>query len=270
MTLLIEERIGRTLLLKLDTGASGLLTAKHCAQLETRFAAACDEDGVRAIVLTGAAADVFVRHFDIASIIRSAEALQRGDVAPDAFPDSVVFRAYQSVATCPKPVIAAINGVCMGGGFELALCCALRIAGEQVAQIGLPETRTGILPGGGGTQRLPRLIGEARALEFILRGAVVDARAAHAIGLVNETAADALARALEIAEKLGQMSAPLLAQVLSLVRGALDRPLSEGLRAETMAFAALLRDDAEALAQLRRFLGSERGLGDYSSADPKN
>ena len=96
-------------------------------------------------------------------------------------------------------MVAAINGLCMGGGFELALACDLRIASPAVEAIGLPETRVGIFPGGGGTQRLPRVVGEAKALEIILRGLTFAGEAAHRIGLVHELADDPLARALEMA-----------------------------------------------------------------------
>ncbi|MGH6956213.1 MAG: enoyl-CoA hydratase/isomerase family protein, partial [Caulobacteraceae bacterium] len=145
------------------------------------------------------------------------------------------------VAAAPKPVIAAINGLCMGGGFEFSLACDLRIASKDAEAIGLPETRVGIFPGGGGTQRLPRVIGEARALEMILRGLVVDGQRAFEIGLVHEAVDDALARALEIAEELAGRGAEGLAFAKRLVRQALDRPLAEGLADERRSFMEVMR-----------------------------
>ncbi|MFN3521687.1 MAG: enoyl-CoA hydratase/isomerase family protein [Phenylobacterium sp.] len=145
------------------------------------------------------------------------------------------------IAAAPKPVVAAINGLCMGGGFELSLYCDLRIASPDVAAIGLPETRIGIFPGGGGTQRLPRIIGEARALEMILRGLTVDGARAHDLGLVHELASDPLGRALEIADEFAARPAEGIAYAKRLTRAALDRPLSEGLADERRSFLEVMR-----------------------------
>jgi len=145
------------------------------------------------------------------------------------------------IAAADKPVIAAINGLCMGGGFELSLACDLRIAGKDVSAIGLPETRVGIFPGGGGTQRLPRIIGEAKAVEMILRGLTVDGPGAGELGIVHEVVADPLARALEIAAELATRGAEGLAFAKRLTRAALDRPLSEGLADERASFLAVMR-----------------------------
>ncbi len=125
------------------------------------------------------------------------------------------------IAAVEKPVIAAINGLCMGGGFELSLACDLRVAANAVSAIGLPETRLGIFPGGGGTQRLPRIIGEAKALEMILRGLTVTGPRAHEIGIVHEVVADPLARALDIGAELASRGAEGLALAKRLTRAAL-------------------------------------------------
>ncbi len=138
-------------------------------------------------------------------------------------------------------MIAAINGLCMGGGFELSLACDLRIAGKDVTAIGLPETRVGIFPGGGGTQRLPRIIGEAKAVEMILRGLTVDGPGAGELGIVHEVVGDPLARALEIAAELATRGAEGLAFAKRLTRAALDRPLAEGLADERASFLAVMR-----------------------------
>jgi enoyl-CoA hydratase/carnithine racemase len=145
------------------------------------------------------------------------------------------------IASAPKPVIAAINGLCMGGGFELSLACDLRIVGRDVTAIGLPETRVGIFPGGGGTQRLPRVIGEAKATEIILRGLTVDGPTAHQVGMVHEVADDPLARALEIAAEFEGRGAEGVAYAKRLTRAALDRPLAEGLADERRSFVEVMR-----------------------------
>lgn len=138
-------------------------------------------------------------------------------------------------------MIAAINGLCMGGGFEISLACDLRIAGRDVSAIGLPETRVGIFPGGGGTQRLPRVIGEAKALEMILRGLTVDGPGAAEIGMVHECVDDPLARALAIAAEFEGKGAEGVAYAKRLTRAALDRPLGEGLADERASFVAVMR-----------------------------
>jgi enoyl-CoA hydratase/carnithine racemase len=151
-------------------------------------------------------------------------------------------------------VVAAINGLCMGGGFELSLACDLRIASPKVEAIGLPETRVGIFPGGGGTQRLPRVVGESKALEIILRGLTFSGEEAHRIGMVHELAADPLARALEIAAEWEARGAEGIAYAKRLTRAALDRPLAEGLSDERRAFLEVMRTASarEALRQARQ------------------
>src|SRR5216684_9059293 len=137
--------------------------------------AAARDGAVRVIVITGGMPGVFIRHYDVGELSQMADAAQNAPVSALAPPKAGArppgfLSLTDLIAAVEKPVIAAINGLCMGGGFELSLACDLRIAGRDVAAIGLPETRIGIFPGGGGTQRLPRIIGEAKALEMILRG----------------------------------------------------------------------------------------------------
>ena len=136
----------------------------------------------------------------------------------------------------------------------MSLACDLRICGDEVPSIGLPETRVGIFPGGGGTQRLPRVVGEAKALEIILRGLVVDASEAYRIGLVHELSSDPVARALEIAAEWDTRPAEGLAYAKRLTRAALDRPLSEGLADERRSFLAVMATDSarEALRAARQ------------------
>ena len=142
----------------------------------------------------------------------------------------------------------------MGGGFELSLACDLRIASPKAAAIGLPETRVGIFPGGGGTQRLPRVVGEAKALEIILRGLTFTGAEAHEIGMVHEVADDPLARALEIAVEFEAKGAEGVAYAKRLTRAALDRPVAEGLADERASFLAVMQTASarEGLSQGRR------------------
>jgi len=245
MGLVISERRGPAAVITYANPPLGTMTAAGAEEMFQAVQAAAQDAEVRCIVLTGGVPGIFVRHYDVGELTVLGERLAQAPAAPQPpaqqRPAGGFLGLTDLVATAPKPVIAAINGLCMGGGFELSLACDIRIAGRDVTAIGLPETRVGIFPGGGGTQRLPRVIGEARALEMILRGRVVTGPAAHEIGLVHEVADDPLARALEIAEEFAARPAEGLAYAKRLTRAALDRPLSEGLADERRSFSEVVR-----------------------------
>jgi len=224
----------------------GTMTAAGSREMYAAVKAAADDPAVRSVILTGGVPGIFVRHYDVGELSaagdRTAERPARPSPPAPAGPGFL--ELTDLLAEMEKPAVAAINGLCMGGGFELSLACDLRIAGEEVASIGLPETRIGIFPGGGGTQRLPRVVGEAKALEMILRGLVVDAAEALGIGLVHELARDPLGRALEIAAEWDGRGAEGIAYAKRLTRAALDRPLAEGLADERRSFGAVMRTES--------------------------
>jgi enoyl-CoA hydratase len=145
------------------------------------------------------------------------------------------------------PFVAAIQGFCLGGGLELAMCCDIRVAAED-AQLGQPEIKLGLIPGGGGTQRLPRLVGLGRAMLINLTGDFVDGRTAYEWGLVEKVVprAEVLDAALTIARTIAERSPVSVAALRELARTCRDLPLEEGLRREAEAF--------------RRCLASEDGL----------
>ena len=145
---------------------------------------------------------------------------------------------FNAIDTFPKPIIAMVNGYCLGGGCELALACDIRIASET-ASFGQPEINLGIIPGGGGTQRLTRLVGEGKAMELILTGDIIDANAAHAIGLVNAVyPADQLeAKTMEMANRMATKSSVALSLAKEAVKLASRSNLDEGLRREVDLFA---------------------------------
>lgn len=230
------------------------MTAEGSGLMTAAITEAVADPAIRVLVLTGTE-DVYVRHYDVGEIIAVGEAVRAGQLKPEDFERGGFADMIRAVFDSPKPVIAAINGVCMGGGFELALACDIRIAAASVPLIGLPETRIGIFPGGGGTQRLPRMIGEARALEFILRGQTVDAAGAKELGLVNAVADDAVAEALKLASELSARGAEGLAHAKRLVRGALTWGLVDGTREEQHGFHAVLTADS-AMAAMRNFLAT--------------
>ena len=254
MGLVSVERRGGAAVITYANPPLGTMTAAGSEEMLAAVTAASDDPAGRAIVLTGGLPGIFIRHYDVGELSVMSDRLAETPAQPSAPPPAARpgggFGALVDLlATAPKPVIAAINGLCMGGGFEISLACDIRIAAKDAAAIGLPETRVGIFPGGGGTQRLPRVIGEARALEMILRGRTVTGEEAAAIGMVHEAVDDALARALEIAVEFESKGAEGVAYAKRLTRAALDRPLAEGLADERRSFVAAMRTE-----------GARRGL----------
>jgi enoyl-CoA hydratase len=158
---------------------------------------------------------------------------------------------FDTVWDAPLPTIAMINGWCLGGGCELALACDIRI-GADTATLRQPEVRLGILPGGGATQRLPRLVGYGKALQLILSGETLDGVAAYEIGLLDEVvpASELRERTLEIAGAMADKSPATLAIAKRAVRAALEMPLSAGLQHERDLFALAFssEDKAEGVA----------------------
>src|SRR5712691_6168565 len=182
----------------------------------------------------------FNRHFDIPTLIQIAESLR---VSGRQWPENATYNGGffdKAMALCesmPKPVIAAISGTALAGAFEFALACDLRIAEDGEYLIGLPEAELGLLPGAGGTQRLPRIIGTPAALMHILMGKALSPREAERKGLVHETVSGkALDRAMEIARRLSSHTPESLAYIKRLVRNATETPLAQGLALERNLF----------------------------------
>ena len=226
-----------------------------------------DDARVRVVILTGGAPGYFIRHYSVAAIIAAGEAVRAAGITPKEDDETQFFSFDHAIGLCetmPKPVIAAISGTCMGGAYEMALGCDLRIAEDGPYQIGLPEVNLGILPGAGGTQRLPRLVGPGAALAHILMGEPLDPREAERRGFVHQTVeGKALVRAMEIAQRLRQLDAPALAHIKRLVRGALDRPLPDGLKLERNLFMMLAVSDAA----LKRMRDYEAGNLTFTASD---
>lgn len=200
--------------------------------------------GVRGFLITGAGAKAFCAGADIKELMgRDLMAQKRGAEAGQ--------RAFAKIADLEIPSVALINGYAFGGGLEMALACTFRLA-VPAAKMGLPEIKLGLIPGYGGTQRLPRLIGEGRALELIMTGRTVDAAEAERIGLVNRIlpGADPMAEALAFLGEVTRHGLPALAFARQAVTRALDLPIHEGLKVEadlsTLAFRT--EDAAEGLA----------------------
>ena len=238
--LVLQARDGHVAILTLNRPdkRNALNGALRCALLGALDALARDGD-VRAIVLTGAGDKAFVAGADIAEFEgRSAVDQYRVMKAPSIF---------DTVERIPKPVIAAVNGFCLGGGMELALACDVRIA-SSAAKFGQPEVNLGIIPGGGGTQRLPRVVGLGAAMRLILGGEMIDAAEALRLGLVEEVVApgELMTRALAFAGTIASKSPVAVAAAKEATRAALSLPLAEGLKLETALFQLCFSSDDKA------------------------
>jgi enoyl-CoA hydratase len=187
---------------------------------------------VRVALLTGAGEKAFIAGADISEFkgspaVEQYRIMQTGDI-------------YSAVERFPKPTIAMINGFCLGGGCEVAMACDIRIAGDK-AKLGQPETNLGIIPAGGATQRLPRLVGQGHAMRLIYTGDIIDAAEAERIGLVDMVVPqDELKdHAMKLAGKIAQKSPASLQAAKETVRAAWQMPLDAGLRFEKSWFGLL-------------------------------
>lgn len=204
------------------------------------------ERDIRVVLFRGAGEKAFVAGADVKEFAELTPMAQREDRRHLSF--------YETIAAFPKPVIAVIGGYCLGGGCELALACDIRLASES-AQIGQPEINLGLLPGGGGSQRLPRLIGEGKAMQLILTGDLVPAKEAKAIGLVEEVYPDGEleAEARALAQKIAEKSPIALEFSKVAVRAAARMSLDAGLEYEQTLFALLFASEDKAEG-IRAFL----------------
>ena len=204
----------------------------------------------RALIIIGAGTKAFCAGADIKELTgRGLMAQKQGGEFGQA--------TFAKLDTLPMPSVAVINGYAFGGGMELALACTFRLATRN-AKMGTPEIKLGLIPGYGGTQRLPRVVGEARALEMVMTGRTVDAEEAYRIGLVNRLVdGDAVAAGVAFAREFSGYSLPVLGFARDAVRRASETPLHEGLKIETdlgtLAFQT--RDAAEGMAA---FMGKRK------------
>jgi enoyl-CoA hydratase len=228
------------------------LSRSMIEQLTQLFASVKDEPGLRAVILTGAGDKSFCAGTDITELAEAVDSnhahqiSERGQALCDR------------IEKCGVPVIAAINGVAAGGGLELALAGHLRIASES-AQFSLPETKLGVVPAYGGTQRLAREIGLGRANELMLTGRTIDANEALQLGLVNRvvSAAELMSQAASLAQEIAQLAPLAIRACLEAVIEGSELPLAEGLALETKLFSQLfatadMREGTNAFLEKRK------------------
>jgi enoyl-CoA hydratase len=218
--------------------------------------ALASNDQVRVVVVTGGAPGYFVRHYSVAELVKTGERLKNSGrkwAEDTPYKPGSFAEAMRVAEQMPKPVISAISGSAMGGGFEFTLACDIRIAQQGDFQIGLPEINIGILPGGGGTQRLPRIIGMSAALMHILMGVTLSPDQAVQKGLVHEAVpGKAIDRAMEIAKRLATHTPQSVRHIKRLIRSALETPLDSGLQLERNLFMDLCGSD-EAVARMSAY-----------------
>jgi len=228
----------------LDNPPSNQL-AIRAVDLLDRVCQQAQEDGnVRAVLIAGegshfsAGADVV----EIGTVIPTEHAAERSALGINAF---------SRIEALPVPVIAAIRGLCLGGGLELAMACHIRLCSDR-ARLGQPEVNLGLIPGWGGTQRLPRLVGRGRALKMLLTGEMISAQQALQLGIVDEVLPDAqlMAQARGLAQRLAAKSRPAVRLILKAVREGLKVSLVDGLNIENAAFGEVCagRDAREGVA----------------------
>ncbi len=223
-----EDRVA---VITIDHPPVNALSRQTLRELDQVLGQIAAEPTVKVVVLTGGGSFAFVAGADIKEVsqISSVQEAQEMSALGQA-----VFLKLQRFA---KPVVAAINGVCLGGGLELAMACHLRISGDR-ARFGQPEISLGIIPGWGGTQRLPRLVGRAKAIEWILTGDIVMAQEAHRLGLVNAVVPqDQVVKASKgLARKIAAKPGVAMTQALRAIEEGLALSLEQGLAAEANAF----------------------------------
>jgi enoyl-CoA hydratase len=244
---MLQERRGPVAVLTLNRPEkrNALNGQLRCAFLGAMDAVARDRE-VRAVVITGAGGKSFVAGADVTEF--------EGRSPVDQYRVAKAPTLHEAIERLPKPVIAAVNGYCLGGGMELALACDVRIAAES-ATFGQPEINLAIIPGGGATQRLPRIVGLGAALKLILGGEHIDAAEALRIRLVDEVvpAGELLDRAIAFATRLAAKSPVAMAAAKEATRAALSLPLSEGLKLETALFQLCFSSD-DKVEGIRAFL----------------
>lgn len=251
------ERSTGVAVIQMDRPPMNALNLQMQRELQQAALEVSADESVRAVIVHGGP-KVFAAGADIKEMVDMTH-------ADMSYAAQSLHQAFTSIAQIPQPTIAAINGYALGGGCEVALCCDLRIAAED-ATLGLPEVTLGIIPGAGGTQRLPRLIGASRAKELIFTGRFVRASEAGEIGLVNSVVPPeaVLETAREWAERLARGAGLALRAAKLAVDAGMDASLDAGLALERSLFAGLFATQDRALG-MESFVTQGPGKAKFES-----
>ncbi|OFW71281.1 MAG: hypothetical protein A2Y55_01185 [Actinobacteria bacterium RBG_16_68_12] len=235
------EQDGAVAVVTIDHPPVNALSAPLLEELEAEIDRLDADDSVRAVVLKGAGDRAFVAGADISEFPSLRAAVEEAH-------ESGAARGIQKLGArmdaARTPFVAAIHGFCLGGGLELAMCCDIRVASDD-AQLGQPEIKLGLIPGGGGTQRLPRLVGHGRAMLLNLTGDFIDGKTAYDWGLVEKVVPreELLEAAMGMAQAIAARSPHSVAVLRELARTTRDLSLEEGLRREAYAFRQCLESE---------------------------
>lgn len=255
------EQQGAVLIAKLDNPPRNLMNAPMVQELHTLVDAVAADDTIKVLVITGAMDGVFIQHYDVSELVTLSNMLQEGQTLTNPGELHATNTLFLKIERMPKPVIAAINGMAMGGGFELTLACDIRyLAADGI--VGLPEANSGILPGAGGTQRLSRLIGQDKALELMMVGEVVPAARALELGMVHKVfpAAELMDAALAFANRLANMPGNTAGTIKRVVTEGAGKPMEEALLIEQEGFWELM-ESGEALERMKAYVEGGQNPG---------
>ncbi|WP_338777706.1 enoyl-CoA hydratase [Metabacillus sp. FJAT-52054] len=233
-----RDKQGSIMILTIDHPPLNVMSQGVLRELDQLLDEMRDDQEIVCVILTGAGDRAFMAGADIKEF---PSLIGKKGIKSQFMESHAVLNKLDDF---PKPVIAVLNGLTFGGGCELALTCDIRIAEEHV-QIGLPEIKLGLFPGGGGTQRLPRVIGEARAKEMMFTGDPIDSAKAKEIGLVNEVTpkGEGLQHGLKLAAKISRFSLPALSRIKRSVDEGLGVSLKDGLEREAELFEEVFQTD---------------------------
>lgn len=241
------ERKGKLAIIKLNNPPVNSLALPLMEQLSDKLKQIEEDEEIRVVIITGTG-KFFAAGGDIQELEKinnSSEGAQLSDR---------IHSVFNRIETFSKPIIAAINGACLGGGLELALACHIRVA-EEEALLGLPEINLALIPGGGGTQRLPQVVGKAKAYEMILSGDAVDVKEAHRIGLVNLVVpkGECMAYAEKYAGKISQKALPPVLAAIKAIQVSKGDDGQVGMKKEAELFGHLF-ETPEKKERVRAFL----------------
>ncbi len=255
------EQTGSVLVAKLDNPPRNLMNASMVQEMHQLMDSVAEDDSVKVVVFTGNMDGVFIQHYDVAELVTLSNMLQDGQTLTNPGELHATNTLYLKIENLAKPVIAAINGLAMGGGFELTLACDIRYLAAD-GFVGLPEANSGILPGAGGTQRLSRLIGQDKALELMMVGEVVPAVRALELGMVHKVfpADQLMPAAMAFANRLANMPGNTAGTIKRVVTEGAGKPMEEALLIEQDGFWELM-ESGEALERMKAYVEGGQNPG---------